>query len=132
VAGSDGRGGQDDHGVAVLVVDDHDDFRALLREVVGATPGMTVVGEASSGEEAIDAVAELSPDLVIMDKRMPGLGGLEAARHMGTRHADVKVVLVSVEGLDAEALADSGAVAFLYKRNLSPRALAEIWQAHRV
>jgi two-component system, NarL family, invasion response regulator UvrY len=116
--------------VRVLVVDDNAQFREVLRDVVVATGGMTCVGEAASGEAALDAVPELAPQLVIMDKRMPGIGGIAAARRMADRHPDVVVVLVSVENPRAEQLEQSGAAAFLDKRRLSPRALAELWRSH--
>jgi two-component system invasion response regulator UvrY len=115
----------------VLVVDDNPQFRTVLGELVAATDGLACVGEAASGEAAIDAVEELSPRLVIMDKRMPGLGGIEAARRITARHRDVVVFLVSVEPPRVETLAASGAAAFLDKRHLSTRALAELWRAHR-
>lgn len=113
--------------VSVLIVDDQEVFRAIVREVVAATPDMTLVGEASSGEAAVDAVERLSPRLVIMDKRMPGIGGIEAARRIHARRPEIVVVLVSVEEPDTDALKTSGAAAFLHKRKLSPRALAELW-----
>jgi two-component system invasion response regulator UvrY len=116
--------------VPVLVVDDHDDFRALICEVVLATPGMTLAGQAKSGEEALDSVTDLSPRLVIMDKRMPGMGGIEAARRMHTRHPGVVVVLVSVEPPDLGVVEATGAAAFLHKRSISPGALAGLWQRH--
>jgi two-component system, NarL family, invasion response regulator UvrY len=114
----------------VLVVDDQRLFRDVLRDVVLATPGMTLVGEAASGEAAVDAVEELSPRMVIMDKRMPGIGGIEAARLIRARRPEIVVVLVSVEVPDPEVLEESGAVAFLHKRELSPRALADAWRTY--
>ena len=114
--------------VSVLIVDDQEVFRAIVRDVVCATPDMTLVGEAASGEAAVDAVEELSPRLVIMDKRMPGIGGVEAARRIRARRPQIVVVLMSVEAPDSEVLKASGAVAFLHKRQLSPRALAELWR----
>ena len=116
--------------VSVLVVDDQDLFRDVMRDVVHATPGMELAGEAASGEAAIDAVQELSPQLVIMDKRMPGIGGIQAARRIGASHPAVVVVLVSVEAPTPEALEESGGAAFLNKRELSPRALTALWQNH--
>src|SRR5215210_2589299 len=99
--------------VEVLVVDDQEVFRDTMRDVVLATPGMVCVGMVDSGEAALDALAELSPQLVIMDKRMPGVGGIEAARAMTARDPDVVVVLVSVEQPSAEHLDSSGAAAFM-------------------
>jgi two-component system, NarL family, nitrate/nitrite response regulator NarL len=116
--------------VSVLVVDDQELFRAVLRDVVSATPDMTLVGEAASGEAAVDAVEKLSPQLVVMDKRMPGIGGIEAAQRIRARRPEIVVVLVSVEVPDPELLNASGAVAFLPKRQLAPRALAELWQTN--
>ena len=91
---------------------------------------MTLVGEAASGEGAVDAVEKLAPRLVIMDKRMPDIGGIEAARRVRGRRPEIVVVLVSVEAPDPEVLEASGAAAFLHKRQLSPRALAELWRTH--
>ena len=116
--------------VSVLVVDDHDDFRALICEVVEATPGMLLAGQARSGEEALDAVADLSPRLVIMDKRMAGMGGVEAARRMRARHPEVVVVLVSVEAPKDGVVEAAGAAAFLHKRSISPKALAGLWSRY--
>ena len=114
----------------MLIVDDQDLFRAVMRDVVLVTPGMALAGEATSGEAAIDAVDELSPRLVVMDKRMPGIGGIEAARRIRERRPDVVVVLVSVEEPSPEALEESGGAAFLNKRELSPRALTALWDVH--
>jgi DNA-binding NarL/FixJ family response regulator len=123
------RGG-DERPVSVLVVDDQGLFRDVMRDVVDATPGMTLVGDAASGEAALDAVEELSPRMVVMDKRMPGLGGIEAARLIRARRPEIVVVLVSVETPDPDVLEESGAVAFLHKRQLSPRALADVWRTY--
>jgi DNA-binding NarL/FixJ family response regulator len=123
------RGG-DEVPVSVLVVDDQEFFRDVLRDVVLATPGMTLVGDAASGEAAVDAVEELSPQMVIMDKRMPGVGGIEAARLIRAHRPEIVVVLVSVEVPDPEVLEESGAAAFLHKRELSPRALADLWRTY--
>jgi DNA-binding NarL/FixJ family response regulator len=112
------------------LIDDQEPFRAVMRDVVLATPGMTVIGEAASGEAAVDAVHELSPRMVIMDKRMPGIGSIEAARLIRARRPEIVVVLVSVENPDAEVLEASSAAAFLHKRRLSPRALVDLWRTY--
>jgi DNA-binding NarL/FixJ family response regulator len=123
------RGG-DERPVSVLVVDDQGLFRDVMRDVVDATPGMTLAGDAASGEAALDAVEELSPQMVVIDKRMPGLGGIEAVRLIRARRPEIVVVLVSVETPDPDVLEESGAVAFLHKRQLSPRALADVWRTY--
>lgn len=112
----------------MLAVDDNPQFRAVLRDVIAVTAGMTCAGEAASGEEALAACDALRPDLVIMDKRMPGIGGIEAARRIAARHPDIRIALVSVEAPRPEALEGLRA-AFLDKRRLSPRALAELWRS---
>jgi DNA-binding NarL/FixJ family response regulator len=124
--------GVGDGPVRVLVADDQLVFREAMREVILATRGMTLVGEADSGEAAVAAVDSLAPRLVIMDKRMPGIGGVEAARRIRALRPEVVVVLVSVEAPDDEILQASGAAAFLSKRQLSPRSLRELWQTYGV
>ena len=66
--------------VRVLVVDDQRPFRVAASAVLRRTPGFELVGEAASGEEAVEQVAALAPDLVLMDINMPGIGGIEATR----------------------------------------------------
>jgi two-component system, NarL family, invasion response regulator UvrY len=114
----------------VLIVDDNAEFREVLRDLVAATGGMTCVGEAASGETAVEAAAELSPELVIMDRRMPGIGGVEAARRITMHRGEVVVFLVSVERPHGDVLDGSGAAAFLDKRRLSSRVLTELWRMH--
>jgi two-component system, NarL family, invasion response regulator UvrY len=116
--------------VEVVVVDDQARWRATLADVVGETPGLTVVGEAGSGEESLEVVERLAPRLVVMDVRMPGIGGIEATRRLTATHPGLVVVLASVDGRDAEGLRTCGAATFLRKEQLSPRALRAAWQAH--
>jgi DNA-binding NarL/FixJ family response regulator len=72
----------------ILIVDDHDVVRQGLRSFLAARPDWEICGEASDGEEAVRAVADLKPDVVILDVTMPGMSGLEAAARiigLGTR-----------------------------------------------
>ena len=115
----------------VLVVDDQPEWRDTLRDLVRAIPELTVVGEAASGEEALDAAARLGPQLVLMDIRMPGMGGFEASRQLTERHPDTVVLLISVDGRDADAVRTSGAAAVIRKQELSAQALADACRAHR-
>ncbi|MGZ4640111.1 MAG: response regulator transcription factor, partial [Actinomycetes bacterium] len=71
-----------EHEVSVLVVDDQRPFRAAAAAVLRRTPGFVLVGEASSGEEALERVAELAPRLVLMDINMPGISGIEATQRL--------------------------------------------------
>ncbi|HUY22093.1 MAG TPA: response regulator transcription factor [Acidimicrobiales bacterium] len=118
-----------DQGISVLIVDDQMPFRLAARSVVGATRGFTVVGEAKSGEEAVDKVAELAPQLVLMDINMDGISGIEATRRITTAHPEVRVVLLST--YDADDLpADArtcGAVAYVHKEQFGPDVLTSAW-----
>jgi DNA-binding NarL/FixJ family response regulator len=115
----------------VLVVDDQSRWRAILAELVREVPGLKVVGEATCGEEALEAAQHLRPQLVLMDIRMPGIGGFEATRRLTAAHPDVLVLLVSIDGRDAAAVRSSGAVAVVRKQELSAQALRDAWDAHR-
>ncbi len=120
-----------DRDVAVLTVDDQACFRDVLRELIEATAGFALVGEARSGEEALSAVHSLSPDLVMMDVRMPGMGGVAAARAINVRHPRTAVVLISAEdpGLAPGIDALGAAVTRVRKQHLRPQLLREIWEA---
>ncbi|HEX5621449.1 MAG TPA: response regulator transcription factor [Solirubrobacteraceae bacterium] len=114
----------------VLVVDDQEKWRRTLRDLVRSVPELTMVGEAASGEAALDAAARLAPQLVLMDIRMPGMSGFEASRQLIERDPDTVVLLISVDGRDANAVSTSGAAAVIRKQELSAEALAQAWRAH--
>jgi CheY-like chemotaxis protein len=78
--------------VRVLVVDDTDHVRAMLVDML-TLDGFVVVGEASSGPEAIDRAGATNPDVIVMDYKMPGIDGLTAARDIRTRRADQAIIL---------------------------------------
>jgi DNA-binding NarL/FixJ family response regulator len=120
-----------DDPVPVLTVEDQASFRAVLKEVVDAADGFQLVGEVASGEAALEAVAALSPSLVIVDKRMPGMGGIEACRLLTQRHPELVVVIMSVEDSDHRVTESCRAAAFVRKQELSPRRLADLWREHR-
>jgi DNA-binding NarL/FixJ family response regulator len=117
--------------VTVLVVDDHPPFRQAARAVVRATPGFRVVGEAQSGEEAVDRAGDLQPALVLMDVRMDGIGGVEATRRIVEAFPSIAVVLVSsYRQEDVPSDADRcGAVAYLSKERFGQTALETVWSA---
>ncbi len=81
--------------VSVLVVDDQAPFRTAARLVVRATAGFEVIGEAKSGEEAVEAVARLNPQLVLMDINMEGMGGIAATKVIREEHKATNVILLS-------------------------------------
>ncbi len=93
-----------DQVVRVLVVDDQAPFRVAAKAVVARHRGLRDGRRGQVGEEAVDQVAEASPDLVLMDINMEGIGGIEATRRITEAHPEVRVVLLST--YDAEDLPD--------------------------
>ncbi|HCC60784.1 MAG TPA: DNA-binding response regulator, partial [Pseudomonas sp.] len=82
--------------IRVLVVDDHDLVRTGISRMLADIDGLQVVGQAESGEAAIKKSRELKPDVVLMDVKMPGIGGLEATRKLLRSHPDIKVIAVTI------------------------------------
>ena len=116
--------------IRVLVVDDQALVRGGFRTILDSEPGIEVVGEASDGASAIDAVDELHPDVVCMDVQMPGMDGLTATRRIAAEHGERPAVLVLTtfnrEDYLFQAL-EAGASGFLLK-NSSPEQLIEAVQ----
>jgi DNA-binding NarL/FixJ family response regulator len=77
--------------IRILIADDHAMFRAGIKALLESEPLLEVVGEVSSGDEAVDQVRIIKPDIVIMDLSMPGSSGLEATRRIAALHLDTKV-----------------------------------------
>jgi two-component system invasion response regulator UvrY len=115
--------------VRVLVADDQAPFRRAARAVVAATSGFELVGEATSGDEAIELAMSLEPDLVLLDIHMPGLDGIEASRRIaGTGKGSVTVLLSSYREEDLpEEARDCGAAAYVHKEDFGPRVLRALW-----
>nr|WP_256835659.1 UvrY/SirA/GacA family response regulator transcription factor [Pseudomonas oleovorans] len=116
--------------IRVLVVDDHDLVRTGITRMLADIDGLQVVGQACTGEEALLKVRELKPDVVLMDVKMPGIGGLEATRKLMRSHPDIKVVAVTVCDEDPfpTRLLQAGAAGYLTKG----AALDEMVQAIRL
>jgi DNA-binding NarL/FixJ family response regulator len=106
-----------DGAIRVLVVDDHDLFRAGLASLLNAQPGIEVVAQASGGRMGVRLADELQPDVVLMDVRMPDLEGPEATREILCRHPATRVVALTVVSDDADvaAVVEAGACGFLAK-----------------
>jgi DNA-binding NarL/FixJ family response regulator len=118
--------------VRVLTIDDQAVFRRVAEEVIVATPGFELVGEAECGEEGVAAVDRLRPQLVLLDVRMPGIGGIEAARRITSAHPDTVVVLISIEEPDefSQAARASGAAAVVRKQDFGIALLRSLWTMH--
>jgi DNA-binding NarL/FixJ family response regulator len=117
--------------VTVLAVDDQAIFLRAARELIAATPGFAQVGQAESGAEALALAAELHPDLVLLDVRMPGMDGIETAQRLHESHPDAVVVLISLDDAPIEQSAEAlGVAAHLRKQDLSTGALRDVWAAH--
>jgi len=82
--------------IKVLIVDDHQLVRTGLVGLLEQEPGIQVVGESASGEEAVRAVDELNPQVILMDLQMPGIGGLEASKRCLRIAPDVKIIVLSM------------------------------------
>ena len=82
--------------IKVVVVDDHHLVRAGLRRIIEGTPGMKVVADAENGEDAIRICREKVPDVVLMDVKMPGIGGFEATRKLLRANRDLRVLIVTI------------------------------------
>jgi two-component system, NarL family, invasion response regulator UvrY len=103
--------------ITILLVDDHELVRAGVRSLLESVDGMKVVGEASSGEEAVKIAREKLPKVVLMDVKMPGIGGLEATRKLLRVDPDIKVIALTVCGEEPfpSKLLQAGAAGYLTK-----------------
>ncbi|MCZ4516315.1 response regulator transcription factor [Streptomyces sp. ActVer] len=103
--------------ISLLVVDDHPVVRDGLRGMFESAPGFRVLGEASNGVEAAEKAAALDPDVILMDLRMPGGGGVEAITHLTRAGARVKVLVLTTYDTDSDTIPaiEAGATGYLLK-----------------
>jgi two-component system invasion response regulator UvrY len=115
--------------VGVLIVDDQAPFRRAAKMVMAATPGFDVIGEAESGEEAVELFDSLEPGLVLMDINLPGINGIEATRRITSAHPDATVLLLSTyQAADLPSGADScGAAGYVNKEEFGPNVVLDLW-----
>lgn len=103
--------------IRVLIADDHPFFRDGLRVLLETTPDTDLVGEATDGDEVVSLATELEPDVILMDLRMPGPGGIEATRKVLERDPDAAILVVTMVEDDDSVFAAmrAGARGYLLK-----------------
>ena len=101
----------------IIVADDHDLVRMGIVRMLSDVPGFTVVGEAETGEEAVRLAREFKPNVVLMDVKMPGIGGLEATKKILAYNSDIKVIAVTslADDMFPERLMKAGACGYVTK-----------------
>lgn len=104
--------------IKILVVDDHDLMRTGLVRILNDVDDFFVIGEASSGEEAISLSRTLLPDVVLMDVKMPGIGGVEATKRILMHNSQIKIIAITSceDDIYPSRLLQAGAFAYLTKR----------------
>jgi DNA-binding NarL/FixJ family response regulator len=90
--------------IRILIADDHPMYRHGVRSLLEHTEGLEVVGEATTGEEAVRLAHTLKPDVIMMDIRMPGIHGIEATRQIKAVHHDIQILMVTMFQDDASML----------------------------
>ena len=103
--------------IKVLIADDHVFYREGVRALLGNSPDVTVVGEASNGDEVIAKAGELNPDVILMDLKMPGMNGIEATRKIIERQKDIGILVITMFDDDDSVFAAmrAGARGYLLK-----------------
>ena len=119
--------------IRVLIVDDHPAVRAGLAAVILAEADLRVAGEADTGEQAIALYREQQPDVVLMDLRMPGIGGVEAIRRITAEFSEARLVALTTYQGDADVrrALDAGARGYLLKHMLMTEVITTIRVVHR-
>lgn len=119
-------------GIRVLVVDDHAMVREGLRALLRPQKDIRIVGEAVNGQEAVEMVSQLSPDVVLMDIRMPVMNGVEAAKRI-TEGGQTRVLMLTQYDEDDNVFASRavGALGFVPKRSAGPELLQGIRAVHQ-
>lgn len=114
----------------VFIVDDHPLLREGLAFVLNRAPGLSVVGEADSAEEAMGRIAQTRPDVVVVDVTLDGMNGIEFVKHLQATTPDLPVLVMSMheEGLYAERALRAGARGYLMKRQAKTEVVAAIRQ----
>jgi two-component system response regulator AlgR len=118
--------------IRVLIVDDEPPARERLGRMLADVPGMAVVGEAGNGADALAAAVRLAPDVVLLDIRMPGMDGIEAARHLNALEDPPAVVFVTAHDEHALAAFEAQALGYLLKPVRQEKLVRALQRAARV
>jgi two-component system, NarL family, invasion response regulator UvrY len=117
-----------DH-VRVLIVDDQRPFRDAAKVVFDLLDDFEIVGEATSGEEALTLAESLRPDMVVMDINLPGMSGVDATRRLAAQYPDTVTILVSTYDENAlpRGASSCGALAYVHKEHLDADLIEQLW-----
>lgn len=116
--------------IYIAIVDDHPFFRQGVRDVLNAEPDIEVIAESGEGQEALDLLAEVHPDVVLMDVNLPGLNGLQITRKLKNQHPDINVIILTAYD-DEEQIYHAiriGASAY-FAKDVAPKQLIETIRA---
>ncbi len=128
---SDARADDETEAIKVLIVDDHQVVREGLRRMLTLEEGIEVVGEAGDGEEAITRAASLSPDVIVMDLKMPGMDGITATREIKQTMPEVAVLMLTLYAEDfVKQAIEAGASGYLLKDSDCEQIAKAIHQVH--
>ncbi len=118
--------------IRLLIVDNHTLFRQGLVSLLQSEPGYDVIGEASSGEEAVRVVPELRPDVVLMDVKMPGIGGVEATHRLMEANPEERILMLTVSEEEENLFAaiQAGARGYILKNADASELLEAIQRVH--
>ncbi len=114
----------------IVLAEDHREFRRLLRQEVERGEDLRVIGEVDDGQELLELLEEVSPDLIILDISMPNLNGLEAAQRLKRSHPQVKILFLSMHKKQAyvQQARSLGAAGYMLKEEMDQSLLSAIGQ----
>ena len=119
--------------VTTFCIDDQACFRAAVRELIAATPGFALIGEAESAEDGIAQLRSLRPDLVLIDVGLQGMDGFDAAALIAVQRRDMVLLLMSADpiGPPPNPWPRGAEIRFVAKQELCPRMLLDLWHGRR-
>ena len=124
---------RDERPIRILITDDHAVVRKGLRAFINTEPGMTVIGEAADGLEAVQQVRDLEPDVILMDMEMPRMGGLDAINKIKDENHDARILVLTSFSDDEKVFPaiKAGALGYLLKNTTPERLLKAIRDVYR-